>query len=256
VNYMPRLPRNRSKSGIYHIVMRGTNRQTIFEDTEDYEKFIQTIQRYKPVCEYELFAYCLMGNHLHILLKEGKELLDQVMRRICGSYVYWYNRKYERIGNLFQGRYASEPVEEEAYFLTAMRYIYQNPVKAGLVKNVREYTWSNYGEYINRNIMTDADFALDMLNRDREIAIKNFTTYINKFNDDTCLDIEEKKRLTDKDAKVIITNLCKIEHATDMQKLDIRIRNQYLKELKEGHDLSIRQIERLTGINRGVVSKA
>ena len=73
---MQRASRIRSKSGIYHIIMRGINRQTIFEDEEDYEKFIETLKKYKEICGYELYAYCLMGNHLHILLKEGKELLE------------------------------------------------------------------------------------------------------------------------------------------------------------------------------------
>ena len=90
---MPRVPRSRSKSGIYHIIMRGINRQSIFEDEEDCVRFIETLQKYKEICEYKLYAYCLMGNHLHLLLMEGKEPLEQVMRRICGSYVFWYNRK-------------------------------------------------------------------------------------------------------------------------------------------------------------------
>jgi REP element-mobilizing transposase RayT len=70
--------------------MRGINRQTIFEDEQDYKKFIGTLEKYKEICKYELYAYCLMGNHIHILLKEGLEPLEQVMRRICGSYVFWY----------------------------------------------------------------------------------------------------------------------------------------------------------------------
>lgn len=252
---MPRMPRIRSKSGVYHIIMRGINRQTIFEDEEDCGKLIQTLQKYREVCEYELYAYCLMGNHLHLLLKEGKEPLEQVMRRICGSYVYWYNRKYERVGNLFQDRYGSEPVEDDAYFLIALRYIYQNPVKAGLVTSVGEYTWSNYREYIDKDKMTDVDFVLDMFNPNREKAIRNFMEYVNEANGDVCLDMKEKRRLIDKEAGIIIKNLCKIDQATDLQKLDKLTRDKCLKELKEMYDLSIRQIERLTGINRGIVAK-
>ena len=198
---MPRVSRIRSKSGIYHIIMRGINCQTIFEDEEDYERFIETLKKYRETCGYELYAYCLMGNHLHILLKEGKELLEQVMRRICGSYVYWYNQKYERIGNLFQDRYVSEPVEDDTYFLTAIRYIFQNPVKAELVASTKDYMWSNYNEYLIKNKMTDVNFVLDMFNNNREIATKSFIEFINKPNEDTCLDIKENYRITDKDAR-------------------------------------------------------
>ena len=82
--------------------MRGINRQRIFEDEEDNVKFIKILQKYKVVCRYEFIAYCLVGNHLHLLLMEGKEQLEQVMRSICGSYVFWYNHKYDRAGYLFQ----------------------------------------------------------------------------------------------------------------------------------------------------------
>jgi len=252
---MSRVPRDRSKSGIYHIIMRGINRQNIFEDEEDCVRFIQTLQKYKEVCEYKLYAYCLMGNHLHLLLMEGKEPLEQIMRRVCGSYVFWYNCKYGRIGYLFQDRYKSEPVEDDAYLLTVLRYIYQNPIKAGLVTSIEKYRWSNYNEYIEGNGTACIAFILDMFNANREKAIRSFIKYINKPNEDVCLEIPEKRQITDEDARIIIRKLCKVKNAVDLQRLDIRERNKYLKELKEKHNLSIRQIERLTGINRGIIQR-
>lgn len=252
---MPRKPRIISKSGIYHVIMRGINRQTIFEDENDCNKFIKTLEKYKEVCEYELYAYCLMENHIHLLLKEGVEPLGQIMRRICSSYVYWYNQKYDRIGNLFQDRYASEPVENDAYFLTVLRYIYQNPVKAGMAANVRDYKWSSFKEYALKNRITDLDFVLDMFDSNKEMARKKFEEYITQSNYDTCLDISKRYKMMDEDARIIIKDICKIEYTTDLQKLEICLRNSFLKELKEKHRLPIRQIERLTGINRGIISK-
>jgi len=131
--------------------MRGINRQRIFEDDEDdedYERFIETLKSYKALSGYEIYAYCLMGNHFHLLLKVGKEDLELVVKRIAGSYVYWYNLKYGRCGHLFQDRYKSEVVEEDPYLLTVIRYIHQNPIKAGLCNCVSEYKYSSYGEYI------------------------------------------------------------------------------------------------------------
>ncbi len=253
---MSRKARKKSESGIYHIIMRGINRQSIFEDTEDCERFILTMQRYKEKSRYEIYAYCLMGNHLHILLKVGSEPLEQIMRRICGSYVYWYNRKYERIGNLFQDRFKSEPVENEAYFLTVLRYIHQNPVKAGVSRKVAEYQWSSYSEYIKKQKLIDAEFALNMFSVKKETAVERFIQYNNELNADLCLEIEEKHRLTDAEARNIIKQKYNLGNATDLQKLDIAARNGILKELKEKYGLSIRQIERLTGINRGVVTRA
>lgn len=253
---MPRKARIKSNSGIYHIIMRGINHQTIFEDEEDCNKFIQTLQRYKEICEYKIYAYCLMGNHLHLLLREGKETLETVMRRICGSYVFWYNRKYERVGNLFQGRYMSEPVEDDIYLLNVIRYIFRNPIKAGIVANVNDYKWTNYIEYIKGANQTDIDFVLNILHTDRKEAIREFIEHIERNCDDNCLDIQYKKRITDDDARKIIRLHCKVDHAIDLQKFDIVKRNLYLKDLKQSYGLSIKQIERLTGVNRNIIQRA
>jgi len=256
VIFVPRVARIKSKSGIYHIIMRGINRQIVFEENEDCVKFIQTLQKYKAICKYRLYAYCLMGNHLHLLLMEGTEPLGNAMRRICSSYVLWYNKKYDRVGYLFQDRFKSEPVEDDGYFLTVLRYIFQNPVKAGIVTKIKDYKWTNYTDYIEESNKTDTDFVLDIFNTNRERAIRSFIEYINKTNDDKCLDIPGKRQLTDEDAKKIIKDHCHIYNTLDLHKFDVNKRNQYLKELKEGYGLSIRQIERLTGIGRGIIQRA
>jgi REP element-mobilizing transposase RayT len=110
--------------------MRGINRQIIFEDKEDNERFLETLKTGKSKSGFNLYAYCLMGNHLHLLVKVEKEDLEMIIKRIAGSYVYWYNLKYRRCGHLFQDRYKSETIEDDAYLLTVIRYIHQNPLKS------------------------------------------------------------------------------------------------------------------------------
>lgn len=253
---MPRQARKMSASGIYHIMMRGINKQRIFKDQDDNTRFIQTLEQYKDKSGYRIYAYCLMVNHVHLLLKVGEEPLEQVMRRICGSYVYWYNSKYQRIGNLFQDRFKSETVENDAYFLTVLRYIHQNPLKAGLVTSIEQYPWSSFGEYLNRPIVVDTDFALKIFDDNREKAVKSLIEFCEVINENQCLEIEEKRQLPDAEAINIIKQVCKIENASDLQKFDKLTRNKRLRELKEEYRLSIRQIERVTGISRGVVSNA
>jgi len=253
---MPRKAREKSESGIYHIMMRGINRQSIFEDEEDYEKFIETLGRYKDQCGYKIFAYCLMGNHVHLLMEVGQEPLEQIMRRICGSYVYWYNWKYQRIGNLFQDRFKSEVVENDAYFLVVQRYIHQNPIKAGLVNRIEHYKWSSFNAYVNRTQIVDREPLLGMFNENQKEAIHSFILYNNEVIDSQCLDVEERIPITDGEAREIIKEVCKICQAGELQNMESSTRNKYLKELKEQHNLSIRQIERITGINRGVILKA
>ena len=247
---MPRKPRQKSESGIYHIMLRGINQQAIFEDEEDYLKFIETLRDYKAVSGYKVFAYCLMSNHIHILLKVEKEDLDLIMKRIAGSYVYWYNWKYYRRGHLFQDRFKSEVVEEDLYFLTVLRYIHQNPVKAGIAKKIDQYQYSSYNDYINNvNYIIDTEYAFSILNKE------SFVEYNNESNDDVCLEIEEQKfRLSDIDAKKIIKDISGCDNVIDFQNLQVEKRNKYIEKfINQG--LSIRQISRLTGISKGMVEK-
>lgn len=244
---MPRRARRKSESGIYHIMLRGINQQQIFEDEEDGFRFLETLSKYKEQCGYEIYAYCLMGNHVHILLKEGKENLTLVLKRIAGSYVYWYNWKYRRSGHLFQDRFKSEPVEDDAYFLTVIRYIHQNPIKAGICKNIDGYKFSSYNEYINKPNLVNVDFCLGIIDKEQ------FIEFNNEFNDDVCLDIRDNDfRLTDDEALKIIWKICKCKSVSDFQKLDKIKRNYYIEKLYK-HGLSIRQISRLTGLSRKIV---
>jgi len=253
---LARQARKKSATGMYHIMMRGINRQNIFEDQDDYIRFIETLSQYKKICGYSIYAYCLMGNHVHLLLKEGEEPIEQIMRHICGSYVYWYNWKYQRIGNLFQDRFKSEPVENDSYFLTVLRYILQNPLKAGMVKAIENYQWSSIGEYSKRSELIDVEYVLKIFNEDRTIAIESLTSFLKAQSDDCCLDIEEKCILTDEEGLKLIMEICQVTNAPELQSLGKSTRDSYLKQLKEEYHLSIRQIERLTGINRGVIFKA
>ena len=113
---MPRSARNKSSTGIYHVILRGINKKRIFEDNEDKLRFLETIRISQEASKYQVYAYCLMSNHVHLLMKEGNENLGMAFRRIGASYVYWCNWKYNRQGHLFQDRYKSEAVDTDEYF--------------------------------------------------------------------------------------------------------------------------------------------
>ena len=100
---------------------------------------------------YILYAYCLMSNHIHLLIREREDNIGMAIKRIASSYVYYYNHKYSRDGHLFRERFKSEPVNDIAYFVTLLRYIHQNPVKAGMVAEVKDYEFSSWDEYIDKN---------------------------------------------------------------------------------------------------------
>lgn len=247
---MPRLPRQKSTSGIYHIMLRGINQQVIFEDNEDYVKFVEILQKYKAVSGYKVFAYCLMSNHIHMLIKVEQEDLDLLMKRIEGSYVYWYNWKYYRRGHLFQDRFKSEPVEDDSYFLTVLRYIHQNPFKTGIIKKIDDYLYSSYNEYVSETSdVVDFECAFSLMAKDE------FLTFNKEINDDVCLDIEEKNfRLSDNDARKIIKKVSGCSNVVEFGLLELKQRDAYIKKLKN-KGLSIRQISRLTGVSFAIVRK-
>lgn len=156
---MPRVRRALSSTGIYHIIVRGINKQNIFVENGDNERFIDTLAGYQKEIEYEIYAYCLMGNHVHLLMKEGNEEIGNTMRRIGISYAYWYNWQYNRIGHLFQDRFKSEPVEET-------------------------YKWSSYKEYIKQAKIVKSNFVLAMFATERDKARARFRSFHLEANDD------------------------------------------------------------------------
>ena len=246
---MPRQARRKSESGVYHIMLRGINKQVIFEDEEDVIKFLETLKKYKEISGYKIYAYCLMSNHIHLLLKVEKEDIDLVIKRIASSYVYWYNLKYKRNGHLFQDRYKSEPVENDSYFLTVVRYIHQNPLKAGLCNSVDGYCFSSYNEYVKKSDLVDTDFCLGIIDKEQ------FVDFNNEYNEDVCLEIEKDNfRLTDDEAREIIFKITKCRTVTQFQDLNTDKRDKYLKILRD-NGLSIRQISRLTGIGFNIVRR-
>ena len=230
-------------------MLRGINRQTIFEDEEDREKLLETLLHYKEISGYKLFAYVFMSNHIHLLLKIEQEPLDVVLKRLAGSYVYWYNWKYKRSGHLFQDRFKSEPIEDDSYFLTVLRYIHQNPVKGGICKKVADYRYSSYSAYLQENSAVDTDFCLGMIGREQFVAFNN------EYNNDVCLDVQENDfRLTDEEAKKIIEKISRCRNSAEFQKLDTAKRDVFLKLCRDS-GISIRQLSRLTGISFNIVRK-
>jgi len=247
---MPRQARKASSIGIYHVMLRGINRQLIFEDEEDQEKFLQILEEYKTVSGYKIYAYCLMGNHLHLLIKEIEESLEQIFKRICSKYVYWYNTKYQRVGHLFQDRYKSEPIEDEQYLFAVLRYIHQNPLKAKLCKRLEDYRFSSYNSYFLNSKLVDSSDIYDMIGQEE------FRRFNNEINDDKCLEMEDQPRLrfTDEQAEKIIKRLAKSENISQIQQMNIKNRNSLIKKLKV-KGISIRQINRLTGISKGIIER-
>lgn len=245
---MPRDARMKSESGIYHIMLRGINRQTIFEDDEDCEKYLQCLRDCKAVSGFELYAYCLMGNHVHLLIREVQEPLALIFKRIGARYVFWYNWKYKRSGHLFQDRYKSEPIKDDKQLIAVLRYIYQNPVKAKMCERPEDYQWSSC-RYLGLNYpMIDTGAITEIA------SIEQLRDLIKETTGEAFIDLTPEVRLTDSEANKLLKEISGIEQLNELLELKPELQERYLKAV-HGKGCSIRQIVRITGLTKARVER-
>lgn len=249
---MPRHARMLSSTNIYHVVVKGADRQLIFEEEKDFKKYIEILEIYKEKCEFELYAYCLMSNHVHLLLRTTSMSLEDIFRRINTHYSGWFNAKYNRTGSLQDGRYFSEPVENINYLKNVACYIHFNPTKAGLEPTPgANYPWNSFNEYIlGHSKLIDIDLFYRLIGNS-----DTFFDYHKSSPSEECLDIHLlRKRLPDDVAKDIILTYSKCNNSTEFQNLPIKERNEMILLLhKKG--VSVRQLNRLTGTPRGIIER-
>ena len=260
---MPRQEREESGTGIYHVMLRGINRQDIFEEAEDYMRMLSCLQlmleqyddlgnRLPPLCTF--YAYCLMSNHVHLLLRVNQEDIGSTIKHLAVMYAMYYNQKYSRDGHLFRERFKSEPVNDMSYFVTLLRYIHKNPLKAGIVDEVQDYEFSSWGEYIDPNsVLFPLCDTRTVLNR---IPYYELTELVNEpLSDDVaCIDMEDasKGRPSDDQVMMLIKEKTGVTNSSAFQQLPAEIKKSVLIELK-GRRASLRQLERLTGIGKSMI---
>ena len=249
---MARQARQRGDSGIYHVMLRGINQTQLFYDVEDRQFFLERLSRLRSDGSFKLRAYALMGNHAHLLLEERTEKLSVTVKRLTVGYSRWFNNKYDRTGYLFQGRFRSEPVDDDAYLLTVVKYIHLNPVRAGEKIN----SWTSYDGYLQASELVDTDLVLSLFAPDDSTARARFQEFLQAPSPttDTVLGTGEPNRLSDAQAIKLITSLEQVDTCTQLLELDKPTRDEAIIHLKDA-GLTIRQISRLTGINRGIVSE-
>lgn len=242
---MSRRKREKSSTGLYHVMLRGINKNDLFLEDDDRGHFLQLLADKKAQDNFLLPAYCLMDNHVHLLIKEQNCELSHIMKRINVSYVGYFNRKYDRIGPLFQDRYRSEKIEDEAYLLAVARYIHQNPVKANIVAKPQFYQWSSYRDYIDSNensTLVDTEMLLGMFCcRPGEVS-QEFKDFMVTVEQRDFLDIEEKKDelRIGKDIWMHLTQ-------TDWEVAE------KVRFLKEQTELSARKLAVITGLGKNKI---
>jgi REP element-mobilizing transposase RayT len=129
---------------LYHVTSRGDRREDIFEDDQDRQTFLATLEQVITRFNWTCYAWCLMDNHYHLLVQTPDGNLSKGMRQLNGVYTQASNRRHGRVGHLFQGRFKAILVDSDAYLLELARYVVLNPVRAGMVKKTADWTWSSY----------------------------------------------------------------------------------------------------------------
>lgn len=179
---MPRVAREKSANSIYHICVRGNNKQDIFLDEEDREEYLKRVRHYKERYKMQLYAYCLMTNHVHLLVYDNNQDISRFMQGLSLSYVQYFNKKYGRTGHLFQDRFTSVRMKNDMQLIYVSKYIHLNPVRANMVSKARVYKWSSYSAYeVGRdtNHIVDCAFLLGYFGSHLKEARFLYKKYIN-----------------------------------------------------------------------------
>ena len=236
--------RSRAESGFYHVMLRGNGRQLIFEDDADRREFLSCLDNAIEREGVSLIAWCLMDNHVHLIIDDPHDRLSTVMYRIGMKYAMYFNNRHQREGHLFEGRFKSSPIESDEYLVQAVRYVLNNPVAAG-ISTLEDYRWSSYAEYCGERGLTNTKPILDMFS-----SVEDFVSFCREGAPvfDGKLEFDN---VPDQLVKEVATNIAIQLGCTDLSKikaLSLKRRGTIVRALRDA-GLAVNQISRLIGIS-------
>ena len=255
---MSRQPRTFAYSQIYHVILKGIDGHDIFYDNKDKDFFLKQILTTKQSFNYIVYSYCLMSNHVHLVIKCKNELLSKAIQSLQIRYVSYFNKKYERTGHLFQGRFKSKAIENQKYFLKLCRYVHRNPEKAG-IELTQKYEWSSYKEYLGEAKIIDKNILLHYFNNN----LNDFIYYTIGMTDvddiEDFVEYEIINKFTDAQLASIIM---KKFNLSSIGQINLFFKNREpaflkedLKKITSINGTNITQIARVIRINRNLIQK-
>jgi len=254
---MPRQAREISPTGYYHVMVRGINRDSIYQSAGDKTFFLKTL---KKLPDISIAAYCVMDNHVHIVLQAEVAALAAAMRKLNLTYAMWYNAIHERVGHLYQNRYRSQVVTSESQLLQVIRYVHNNPVKAGLAKEAKQYTWSSYREYLEGADVLSPEqkqFVLGLIAN--ENSLSGFIAFHGEPDAHEQLDTaEDIAELRQNHAQSIIEEYCSAHGIVDRATMKRRpeLMEGLIIELLQRTHLSHRKIAAFLEVSANIVHRA
>lgn len=244
-----------SKTNIYHIIIKGNNDEVIFYDDMDKNVFLERIKLTKEEFKYKVYAYCLMSNHVHLVIDVPEDKLSKSIQSLTIRYASYFNKKYDRKGPFVQNRFKSKNIENQRYFLEVCRYVHRNPEKAGIEKT-SNYKWSSYKEYIGKEKIIEKKVLMYYLNNN----IEDFIKYTNKVENIQEImnyaDFELNNKL--KDEEVINIILKKLNFNTIEEVINFfknKENRKKVEELKDIKGINKNQLSRIIRLDRKHISK-
>lgn len=221
---MPRFPRKYLETNFFHVITQGINKEYIFEQENDIKMYIKSMYKISREENVKIIAYCIMNNHAHLLLEtESIPKLSKFMHRLNTKYGYYYNNKYNKVGYVFRDRFKSEGIYNEVQLYNCIKYIYNNPVKAGMCKYPNEYPYSNY-KIIEKNIGY-GNFNFIDIDDEKTIELNQYVDNYIKDEKINLLKWQEKENVL---IKLIIS-------------------------LKDDYNISLREISKMIGLGRETI---
>lgn len=255
---MTRKARTISPTDYYHIMMRGNNRESIFIDPEQKTYFSKLLESIRKDAIIEISAYCIMSNHVHLLLKGDIKDISSIMKKINIRYAVFFNKKSDRIGHVFQDRFRSEIINDDAHFLQVIRYIHNNPVNANIVNNVQDYKWHSYYDFLNNRSNIISPVQLSSIMGLFGNNIESFINFHRQEDFEEYLDIDEEKEHNRKVIfNLIIDKFCKDNKIADKEELydSFELIRDLIKILLSKTMISHRKIASLLKINSSIVHR-
>lgn len=245
---MPRQQRQYAESGFYHVVVRGSGRQLLFEDDEDRKYFLNLLKSKTVDCGIAIIAWCLMSNHVHLLLEDTRNELSRIMHRLATAYAIHFNRKAGHVGPVFQDRFTSVPIQDDRQLLQAVRYIHENPGKAG-IGSPDKYPWSSYNEYMSEGHVASTALILDMVGGREGFKKLGADERLGSYY------LKNGRKIPDEEALEAARSVLKERNPARVKELPRLERDAELRALRSV-GLTVKQVERLTGIGANTIKRA
>lgn len=248
---MPRMARKNFENLYFHIIVQGINKEYIFDDKSYVEKYKKLIKYNTQNSVMQVLSYCIMSNHAHLLVyAPDKSEMGKIMQKINTSYAKYYNKIKDRTGIVFKNRYYTQPIIDRKQLINCLIYIHNNPVNAKIIKQVQDYQYSSYNEWINeKDIISNQ--CTDLVFGNQKIEANIFKE-IHLCNLKKIKDIEEVTELLD--YKEILKEYLKNERIEYIL-MNEKILANLVKDLNEKSGISIRKISEILKVNRPKIMK-